>query len=84
MNKKKNVLLLIGVFVIGLVFAIGTYAYWTWNSTEDKNIVFNVSKELQDYIIYDEGESKFVGDFKVSDSYLDGVHTTVSIYKTYL
>ena len=51
-------------------------------SSENKNVVFNTSKNLKDYITYDDGESKFVGDFQVSDSYLDGVHTTISMMKS--
>ena len=81
MNKKINIIRIL--FLLGIIFTIlgGTFAYWNWMSTTDKEIVFNTSKELQEYIIYDSGESKFVGDFQIGSSYLDGIHTTVSIYK---
>ncbi len=82
MNKYRK--LSITLLIISVIFIIlgGTLSLWTWNSSENKNVVFNTASNLQDYIIYDEGESKFVGDFQVSDSYLDGVHTTISLYKT--
>ncbi len=80
-GRKKNIYLAVSVLFIGLLIMVGTFSYWTWVSSENKNIVFNTAKGLADYIIYDSGESKFVGDFKVGDSYTEGVHTTVSIYK---
>ena len=80
-GRKKNIYLAVSVLFIGLLIMVGTFSYWTWTSNENKNIVFNTAKDLADYIIYDSGESKFVGDFKTSNSYTDGVHTTVSVYK---
>ena len=41
----------------------------------------NIKQELEEYVVYDEGESKFVGDFKVSDTYQEGIHSTISLYK---
>ena len=82
MKNKKIIYLTIGLLVIGLLISLGTFAYWNWTSSENKNVVFNTSNNLKDYIIYDDGESKFVGDFQVSDSYLDGVHTTISMKKS--
>ena len=81
MKNKKIIYLTIGLLVIGLLISLGTYAYWNWTSSENKNVVFNTSKALKDYITYNDGESKFVGDFQVSDSYLNGVHTTISMKK---
>ena len=80
--KNKKIYLVIAIVLIGLLISGGSYAYWNWTSSENKTVVFNTSKNIQEYIVYDEGESKFVGDFKVGNSYLDGVHTTVSIHKT--
>ena len=80
--KNKKIYLVIAIVLIGLLISGGSYAYWSWISNENKTVVFNTSKNIQEYIVYDEGESKFVGDFKVGNSYLDGVHTTVSIHKT--
>lgn len=79
-DKGKKILLVIVLLIIALVG--GTYAFWTWTSPENKNVVFNTSNGLKEFIIYDEGDSKFVGDFQVTDSYTGGVHTTVSISKT--
>ncbi|MBQ8218961.1 MAG: hypothetical protein IJZ79_04340, partial [Bacilli bacterium] len=80
---NKNVKIIKVLMILSFIFIImgGTLAYWNWVSVNDKEIIFNTSKGLEDYIIYDSGESKFVGDFKLGSSYLDGVHTTVSIYK---
>ena len=79
---KKYVKYLIITLVVGIMIAIGTYAYWSYESSNKKNISIQTSRELSNYIIYDEGESKFAGELKVGSSYLDGVHTTISIKKT--
>ena len=79
-DKGKKILLVIVLLIIALVG--GTYAFWTWTSPENKNVVFNTSNGLKEFIVYDEGDSKFVGDFQITDSYTGGVHTTVSISKT--
>ena len=79
---KKYVKYLIITLVVGIIIAIGTYAYWSYESNNKKNISIRTSRELSNYIIYDEGESKFTGELKVGSSYLDGIHTTISIKKT--
>ena len=83
MNRKKRIILIsiIILLVVSLVVA-GTYALWTWNSNVNKNVVFNTSKGMKSYIYYDAGESKFVGDFQVSDAYTGGVHTTITMGKS--
>lgn len=81
MKNKRKKYLIIALSIVAIFIFAGTYAYWNWTSGENKNVVFNTSKNLKDYITYDDGESKFVGDFQVSDSYLDGVHTTISMKK---
>ena len=83
MSRKKRIILIsiIIVLVLSLVVA-GTYALWTWNSNVNKNVVFNTSKGMQYYIYYDAGESKFVGDFQVSDTYTGGIHTTITMGKS--
>ena len=58
----------------------GTFAYWTWVSTEDKDVVFSTNG-IEGYIVYDEGESHFVGDFQPYDTFCESVSTTVSVYK---
>ena len=83
MSRKKRIILIsiIIILVLSLVVA-GTYALWTWNSNVNKNVVFNTSKGMQYYIYYDAGESKFVGDFQVSDTYTGGIHTTITMGKS--
>lgn len=82
-KSKKKYIYIIGILFLLSILIVGSYAYWTWANNNDmnKNIVINTSKNLQEYIIYDEGDSKFVGDFKVSNNYTGGVHTTISIKK---
>jgi len=80
--EKKKIILIIGLLLfVGLIVG-GTFAYWTWNSEENKSVVFNTVGNVSDYIIYDEGSSYFLGDFKPTDSYCESVNTTVSFYKT--
>ena len=81
MNKKQLIYSILALFLLGLIVASGTYAYYSYTS-DDKNISFNTSKELENYVIYNEGESKFVGDFKVNSTYTEGMHSTISLYKT--
>ena len=82
MNKKQLIYSILVLFLVGLIVAGGTFAYYSFTATNNKNISFNTSKELQNYIIYNEGESKFSGDFKVSSTYTEGMHSTISLYKT--
>ena len=82
MSKKQLIYSILALFLIGLIVAGGTFAYYSFTATNDKNISFNTSKELQNYVIYNEGESKFSGDFKVSSTFTEGMHSTISLYKT--
>ena len=82
MDKKNKTLILLMVLGVIMILLGSTFAYFSWRSGENKEVVFNTSKGLQEYIIYDSGESKFIGDFQVGSSYTSGVHTTVSIYKS--
>ena len=67
--------------LIAVVLVLGgTFAYWTWVSTEDKDVVFSTNG-IEGYIVYDEGDSHFVGDFQPSDTFCESVSTTVSVYK---
>ena len=81
--KKKITIITIVVFVVGLIIAGSSYAFWSWTSNVNKNVVFNIASNLRNYIVYNEGESAFTGELQVSNSYQTGsVHATVSIYKT--
>ena len=81
MSKKQSIILIIVTFLVGLLVTAGSYAYWSWQSNVNKAVSFNTSKELREYIVYDEGESKFVGDFKTSATHTSGLHSTISIKK---
>ncbi len=83
MKKKKITIITIVVFVVGLIIAGSSYAFWSWTSNINKNVVFNVANDLRNYIIYNEGNSTFTGELNVSNNYqTGGIHSTISIYKT--
>ncbi|MBR7042414.1 MAG: hypothetical protein IKI04_02820, partial [Bacilli bacterium] len=82
MDTKKRLLIIATILLIGLVIIGSTYAFWTWTSNTTKNVIFNTAEELKKYIVYDEGESKFSGNFEVSSSFNQGMHSTISLYKT--
>lgn len=82
MNKKNAIILTIMILFLGLLISGGTYAYWSWTNSSHKNIVFNTAKELQEYIVYDEGNSSFIGSLEVGNSFNQGIHSTISIKKT--
>lgn len=82
MNKKNAIILTIMILFLGLLISGGTYAYWSWTNNSHKNIVFNTAKELQEYIVYDEGNSSFIGSLEVGNSFNQGIHSTISIKKT--
>ena len=81
MGSKKNILIVIAIFLIGIVITGASYAYWTITSDVNKNIIFNTANNLKKYVVYDEGESKFSGNFEVSNSFNNGLHSTISLYK---
>ena len=84
MKNTKSLIIKITVFlsIFALLSLIGTYAAWIWRSEVDKDVVFNTSKELQEYIVYNAGNSKFIGDFDIEDSFCESQYTTLSFYKT--
>ena len=81
-SYKKYIVLTITVLLCGLLIATGTFAFFSCRSATNNTITFNGSKELAEYINYDDGESKFNGNFKVGSTYTDGIYTTISISKT--
>ncbi|MBR7042419.1 MAG: hypothetical protein IKI04_02845 [Bacilli bacterium] len=82
MNAKKKLLIIITFFFIGLVIIGSTYAFWAWNSNATKNVVFNTADNIKNYIVYDEGNSTFSGSFEATNTYTNGLHSTISMYKT--
>ena len=82
MNKKQLIYSILALFLIGFIVTGGTFAYLSWRSDNNKSVIFNTAKNLEKYIVYDEGDSKFIGDFKVSSTYTEGMHSTISLYKT--
>ena len=80
-SNRNQIILSIAVLFLGIFVTVGSYAYWTFSSSTNKTIVFNTAADISEYINYDSGESKFIGDFQVSNDYCQGMHTTISISK---
>lgn len=74
---KKDIILFACIFTVLCLIAGGTYAYWTWISDTEKSVVFTTAG-IEDYIIYDEGESHFVGNFQPSSNHCGGISNTIS------
>lgn len=79
--KRKDVILFVSIFCVLALIAGGTYAYWGWTSDTNKTVVFNTSKGIKDYFIYDSGDSHFVGNFRPSSTYCGGRSNTISFSK---
>ena len=83
MNNRKIIMLVISIIFLGLIITAGSYAFWSWVSSPNKSVAFNTSKALRNYIVYNEGESKFSGELKVGSNYQDNsIHTTIALSKT--
>lgn len=78
--KKRNVILAIVIFLILILIVAGTYSYWVWSSETNKNIVFTTAG-TEDYIVYDEGDSHFIGNFQAYATFCESASATISIYK---
>lgn len=78
--KKKNVILAIVIFLILILIVAGTYSYWRWSSGANKNIVFTTAG-IDDYVVYDEGDSHFIGNFQAYATFCESASATISIYK---
>lgn len=79
---RKYSILFVTILCIGLLVSAGTYAYWTWTSNVNKSVSFNVASGIDKYIVYNEGDSHFVGNFQPSTNYCDGLNNTISFKKT--
>ena len=81
MKNRKYILLTIAVLFIGLIIIGASYAFWLFTSN-NKSVVFHTSSNLKNYIMYSDGDGVFSGTLQVGDDYTDGIHTTISLYKT--
>ena len=81
MDNKKGLLLAVFVLFLGMLITGGSYAFWQWQSTDNKNVTFNIASNLKEYIEYDAGDSTFIGNFQVSSTHWDGIHSTISVRK---
>ena len=82
-KTKTNIMLLtISLCISVALLAAGTYAAWIWRSPVNKDVVFNTSKAIQEYIVYEESESKFIGNFQPTNSFCEGQYLTLSFSKT--
>ena len=70
------------MFTIIFTLLGGTFAYWNWQSDVSKNVVFRTAKGMENYIVYDEGTSHFVGNFQPSSDHCGGISSTIAFLKT--
>ena len=77
---KKKIILFVLIFLVLLLLVGGTYAYWTFTSNS-KRFLGSTLDELKKYIIYDEGESHFVGNFQPMETFCESTSTTLSFSK---
>ena len=80
MNKKQRIILIVGIIFAVLLVAGGSYAFWMWTSKINKNVVFNTAN-FEKYIVYNEGDAKFIGNFQPMSTFCESAHNTVSFYK---
>lgn len=80
--NKKDIILFVSIFCVLALIASGTYAYWRWESSNTQNpqVIFNTMKGIDEYIYYDGGVSKFVGNFQPSSSHCGGKGNTIEFY----
>lgn len=80
MNKKQRTILIVGIIFAVLLVASGSYAFWMWSSNVNKNVAFNTAN-LEKYIVYNEGDAKFIGNFQPMSTFCESAHNTISFYK---
>ena len=81
--NKKDIILFVSIFCVLSLIVGGTYAYWQWESGGiggNQAVVFNTVKDIDDYIYYDGGVSKFVGNFEPSGGHCGGKGNTIEFY----
>ena len=76
MNDGKNIKISVGklifiLTIIALLVSSATYAYWKWTSNVNKNVVFTTMKGLEEYIVYNAGDSHFVGNFQPKNTFCE-------------
>lgn len=83
-NKKIKYALCLSItlFLIMVLVSGSTYAYWVWNSDFNTDVVFYTSKEIEEYIEYDAGNSHFIGDFQPTANFCQSANTTHTFRKT--
>lgn len=79
---KKDIILFISIFCVLALISGSTFAYWGWQSDTNKSVVFNTSHGIEDYVTYDAGEARFVGNFQPSSSHCGGKSNTLSFSKS--
>ena len=80
--KNRKIITIFLILTIIFTLSGGTLAYLNWRSSNSQqtNVTFNLPANFADYIDV-KGDATFVGDLNISDSYLNGIHSTVTISK---
>ena len=80
--KQKNIMLIVTIISILLITVTGTFAYWYYRGiNKDITLVTGIGINSDD-IIYNVGESYFIGDFQPTMSFCQSISTTLSFRKT--
>ncbi len=81
MEKKKKVTIIISVVVFLFILAVGTVAFFRWNSPTNTDVGFNIDG-LDAYIIYNKGTDVLTGLLEPTDSYANtSISTEITLYK---
>ena len=81
MEKKKKITIIISVVVFLFILAVGTVAFFRWNSPTNTDVGFNIDG-LDAYIIYNKGTDVLTGLLEPTDSYANtSISTEITLYK---
>ena len=81
MEKKKKITIVISVVVFLFILAVGTVAFFRWNSPTNTDVGFNIDG-LDAYIIYNKGTDVLTGLLEPTDSYTNtSISTEITLYK---
>lgn len=80
--NKKDIILFSSIFCVLALILGGTYAYWQWETAagEHTSVEFNTSIDIDDYVYYDGGYSRFVGNFTASNNHCGGKSNALEFY----
>lgn len=76
-TQSKIFIIILLILLIGLIIGVGTYAWFTWTSTDNTKVTLSVGR-LAD-VTFDKGPDININNLAPVFNYYDGVSTTFSI-----